>query len=214
MLSAKDFSSDLIKMGLISQKSITNIRHQSIEIHFLFYNYFITPSDPIKKILEQYKKMWREYFMIGVHIRTNIKKWDEELGPFLNQTGINNTINELIKSTKEFNKSNIKWFIAADNEDILEFFKLNYPQYILTVEGLPINHSKRSTKKADLGVVHTILDSYLLSYCDSLILTSGSTFSGMALHRSFLSIKEFLGNNTLICNKCTTVTITNKPIYI
>lgn len=212
LLSAKNYSNDLIRMGLISQKSYKNYRHQSIEIHFLIYNYFIIPSNPIRVFLKKYKKMWEEYFIIGVHIRTNRKNWNEAAGPFQNQTGINNTIHELVKSTKEFNKTNTKWFIATDNEDILEYFKSNYPQYLLTVEGMPINHSKRSNTETDLGVYHSILDSYLLSYCDSLILTASSTFSTMAWHRSFLSIKGFLGNNTLICNKCGSVTITNKQI--
>ena len=65
----------------------------------------------------------------------------------------------------------IKWFISSDLESIADILREKYPNKIVTGNGV-IGHILRNKDSYQ----RAILDHELLSRCDELIITGGSTF--------------------------------------
>ncbi len=77
-------------------------------------------------------------------------------------------------------KKKVKWFVTSDKEDMLDQLKKTYPDKVIISEG-KIGHIH--------GGLHfysrTILDVELLSKCDELVVTGGSTYGFLAAMKGF-----------------------------
>ena len=112
------------------------------------------------------EKFLRRFYVIGIQIRTS----------FINNEDIS-TIFECAEKIKEFNynyrKKEIKYFITSDSFQLEESLKTRYRDDILNINSLNI-------KQAHGGLARSIIDLEILSLCDELVLSGGSTFGFLA----------------------------------
>ena len=84
-------------------------------------------------------------------------------------------------------ESDIKWFLATDNNDVKKYALENYPYKVRTL-AIKIEHIALQ-KPSEEGLVGVLLDNFLLSESDFLIM-SQSSFSKTALGLNFLSLEH------------------------
>ena len=145
---------------------------------------------------EKERLEWQSFYWIGVQIRTGHMLGDESLNTFMvcedlemfnmyaeQQTAI---------ARKNLTTKPIKWFIATDNENIRDQMLERHPD-VAVVSGCEIRHSFRDVERDERsnGMMCTLLDNYLLSNCNELIITAKSTYGILASFRN-PSIKKLL----------------------
>ena len=144
---------------------------------------------------EKERLEWQTYYWIGVQIRTGHMPGDETLNTFIvpedvkmfNMYAEQQTAIARNKTTKP-----VRWFIATDSENIRDQMLEQYPD-VAVVSGCEIRHSFRDVDRDERsnGMMCTLLDNYLLSNCNELIITAKSTYGILASFRN-PSIKKLL----------------------
>ena len=123
----------------------------------------------IKNFIDDFTKDWEKDDMVGIHIRTNFPPVDD---------GTRSVWVDFDGFEREVKKypSSQKFFIASDYEPVIDYYKLKYPDQIITS---PKNDIVRHDSVDNLQqTVDSFVDMYLLSQCyKKLILTFGTTFS-------------------------------------
>ena len=84
-------------------------------------------------------------------------------------------------------ESDIKWFLATDNNDVKKYALENYPHKVRTLT-IKLEHIALK-KPSEEGLIGVLLDNFLLSESDFLIM-SESSFSKTALGLNFLSLEH------------------------
>ena len=124
------------------------------------------PKDFIMNKINYYvNNVFKDYFVIGIQIRNQFIDFNKDFKLFIECA-------QQIESNLITNKyKGIKWFISSDLESIADILREKYPNKIVTGDGVigHISKNKDSYQRA-------ILDHELLSRCDELIITGGSTF--------------------------------------
>lgn len=138
--------------------------------HVLNNYWFLKPNIQIK-VNNFIKQKFLGNFIIGMQIRYE----------FLNQTDIKRFINcaKKIERKKKTVNQAIKWFIVSENNTQLQMLKKKYGEKILINEG-KIGHIAYESNTYE----RALLDIELLSNCDEIILTGGSTFGFIASLKS------------------------------
>ena len=132
----------------------------------LINRYWIPETKTEEKIAQYIEANFNDNFLIGFQIRTQ----------FLPVNAVNKFLecaNQLEKTISPNNK--IKWFVSSDNEDIINEMKLKYGDKLLYGLG-QIGHIVEKANSYE----RTVIDTVLLSKCDVLIMTEGSTFGFLA----------------------------------
>ena len=130
---------------------------------------------------------------IGLHIRTGDEAFGRRANTswFLKPTALANFFacaqkveNWLKNGTgKQFNsRCKIKWFLATDNISVKAYARKHFPLKSLTLDVNPSHIGIESGKKIleNDGMTTVLLDHFLLSKCDFLVLSQGSTFGETA----------------------------------
>ena len=112
---------------------------------------------------------FKDYFVIGIQLRYQYISDNEDTSKFVNCAMMIET--NLTNSIQNRKYKGIKWFVTSDREDVLNRLVKLYPEKIIIGEG-KIGHvedNKNSYPRA-------IMDVELLSNCNELVITGGSTF--------------------------------------
>lgn len=199
-LKYRKFNKKLYKYGLISERSQNDITKQAIEIRYFMYKYFFKPSMRVENEIYKVLKKFESNIVIGMHFRTNHEDWNDVGVKFLSNSQIENVVKE-IEENSNTQKSKLKWYIATDNNRLLNKFIYEYSDYIIS-EVHRKEHSRIAGYIDEKVFVFTLVDSFVLSYCPILYLTSSSSFSHIAYYRSDLSISRLLSKEEWNCEYC------------
>ncbi len=135
------------------------------------------PKDKIMNKVNYYvNNLFKNYFMIGIQLRYHFLSDHNDTIKFLNCSFEIEA--NLSKTIPNFNSKykGVKWFVTSDSEKVIERLKREYPKKIIVGEGA-IGHIESNS-----NFYHrTILDVELLSRCDELVLTGGSTYGNLRL---------------------------------
>ena len=165
--------------------------------HFIYTEVIqVHPDIPDYIAAEKERLEWSSYYWIGVQIRTGHMPGDETLNTFMVREDLE-MFNMYAEQQTEIARKNlttkpIKWFVASDNENIRDQMLERHPDLVV-VSGCEIRHSFRDVERDERsnGMMCTLLDNYLLSNCNELIITAKSTYGILASFRN-PSIKKLL----------------------
>ena len=190
-----DFFDFLNDNGFIlnpKKHSLSEIRKM---IYFFMYSEVIQIKPHVQALIDQTKQQlrWDAYYWIGVQVRTGHMPGDEDLNLFLMKNDIDVFQKAAMNRTREAQvaqRKPIKWFLATDNVKIRDKVLKSRPEYFISAN-CTIRHSLRDilSDKESNGMLCTLLDSYLLSSCNELVLTLRSTYGLLAANRK-LDIKS------------------------
>ena len=163
-----------------------------LEVGGSILNNFWKPKQEIQNLINFYHKtQFQGNYVIGLQIRIEFLQNNLRYSDFKNETHFyDKIINQFILCALDFEVNllqdqyffkkykSIKWFVISDNMNIVEKVSVLYPNKVIRTNGTVshVLHDPNSYSKA-------ILDNELLSKCDELILSSGSSFGFTAALR-------------------------------
>ncbi len=150
------------------------------------------PKSDIRDEVNRYvSDLFRGHFIVGIQLRFTYIDDPQDT-----QT--------LLKCAQEieanFTKTNgndkkVKWFVTSDRKDVLDRLSLEYPDKVVVSQG-QVGHIEQDSS----AYRRTILDVELLTKCDVLVLTGGSTFGFVAAMKQLKM--PFYVNGRMNMNKC------------
>lgn len=160
------------KTTIYQGKSQDIVFQVGFEVGGNLMRYFWKPKEFLQNLIEYYFQTFFEgNFVIGLQLRSY----------YLFESDVQTFINCAEKIESIFNKTyQIKWFISSDSEKFISKLRKLHKDKIISTNGTIKNI------QGDLldGYIRTILDSELLSLCDRIIMTGGSTFGFLASMKS------------------------------
>ena len=156
-------------------------------------NKIVIPKPKIQAIVKDFvKKEFVNRYVIGIQLRTFYLDVERDSLRFINCAL--QIENEYLSANKN-NAKPVKWYVSSDSEDLLNKLVALYPDKVLAAKGA-ILHVATSPE----GYFRTLVDVDLLSKCDEMINTGGSTFGFVAAMKSF-RVPYFIDGKKPI-NKC------------
>jgi hypothetical protein len=126
-------------------------------------NKYWKPVESIQSLIDHYYfNEFKSNYMIGIQIRTEFLKSNQEVDKFIECA---KWIEASLNTTKK-----VKWYMTSDSEIVIEKAIQFYGNKVI------IGRGKIAHVENNKGYERAILDIELLSLCDELILTGGSTF--------------------------------------
>ena len=188
-----------------SDEKTQNLFMIGFEVGANLLNKIIIPKPNIQeKINEIYRNEFLNNFVIGIQLRTEFLDVEMDKLKFLNCAL--QIENEYLTVNKN-NSKPVKWYLSSDSEPLLKSIVALYPEKAIVGKGdiLHVDHYIN-------GYFRTLVDSGLLSKCDELIHTGGSTFGYVSAMRSFRVPYNLDGKSQQI--KCVrTLFSANKPQF-
>jgi hypothetical protein len=180
----------LLKYGLVSKETVLNaikvaknmsqfneqekqdfILRVPFEVGGNLLNKIWLPQDHISKKINYFvNNLFNGYYMIGIQLRYFYIQDPFDTYNFLNcVVEIENNLyrNEFIKS----NYKGVKWYLSSDSVDVLNRLVKEFPNKIIIGNGL-MGHVEKDPNAYE----RAILDVELMSRCNELVVTGGSTF--------------------------------------
>ena len=173
-------------------KSIQTIKNQNSTLvernHNLFMigfevganllNKIIITKPGIQEIINHYiRSNFIDNFVIGIQLRTIYLDIEIDIMRFL--LCALHIENEYLKNIKNKAKP-VKWYISSDSEEVIKKIGLLFPEKTLYGNGSILHVADDSQ-----GYYRTLIDVEMLSKCDELIHTGGSTFGFVSAMKSF-----------------------------
>jgi hypothetical protein len=188
-----------------SDEKSQNLFMIGFEVGANLLNKIVIPKPNIQeKIDEIYRNEFRNNFVIGIQLRTEFLDLEIDKLKFLNCAL--QIENEYLTVNKNSSKP-VKWYLSSDSEALLRNIVALYPEKALVGKGDILHVDNNSN-----GYFRTLVDSGLLSKCDELIHTGGSTFGYVSAMRSFRVPYNLDGKSQQI--KCfKTIFSANKPQF-
>jgi hypothetical protein len=159
---------------------------------------------------EMIQKWYKNNFVIGLQMRAGDSKFINETTDHLKFINCALEIEkEYVSESKRANVT-FKWLIATDSNPIRKFLFENYkeksfisngPQYFL-------DHSSVGTLE---GFRRAVMDIELLSNCDEIIVTSGSSFGWLAAMK-MLKLPYFIRRSSETITKCMRTDLRRLPV--
>ena len=114
--------------------------------------------------------------------------------------------NAYLEANEGKNFKQFKWFIATDLEEQLTKIKNDYPDRVVSASGkiAHVHFESDAYKRA-------IMDIELLSKCDELIITGGSTFGWIAAMKN-LKLPFYINGQSSQMRKCERVNMSRLPM--
>jgi hypothetical protein len=199
----------LLSYGIVSQSTIDKARQVlektppantddnlnklyrvGFEVAHSILNIFWRPSAYLQKEVDYYyEKYFKNNFVIGIQLRLAFLFFAKIFQSFQQVFFIFRYwyaewadtevfIKCALDLEKSLNKS-VKWFVTSDDAGNLNRISMNYSAKMFTSNGT-IAHFVSSTK----GYHRTLLDVELLSMCDEIIMTGGSTYGFLSALKS------------------------------
>ena len=141
-------------------------------------NRIIIPKAKIQEIINDFVR--RDFignFVIGIQLRTLYLDVEKDSLRFLNCAF--QIENDYLAASKSEAKP-VKWYVSSDSEDLLKKIVALYPEKTLAGNGSILHVNSNSH-----GYYRALIDVDLLSKCDELIYTGGSTFGFVSAMKSF-----------------------------
>ena len=104
---------------------------------------------------------------------------------------------EFLLRNKSLNENSFKWFITGDSQDNLNKILAMYPNKTFSTNEYHIGHVDEDKK----GYLRTILDIELLSLCNELVITGGSTYGWIAAMK-MLKLPFYVNGKDSSMEKC------------
>jgi hypothetical protein len=160
-------------------------------------NHVLVVKDPLRAYIDKYvRDNFENYYVIGMQMRQGFMDNVNDVRNFLNCTMRHH---EHARFKFNIPEKSIKWFLATDNEQLSGEIRARFPDRVLTVEG-KVGHVIYETVFYNRAIV----DNELLSKCNELIITGGSTFGSVAVMRAGRMPLFFNPNaNTTHCPRMT-----------
>jgi hypothetical protein len=157
------------------------------------------PNQDIKNYLIEYEHNWfKNNFVIGIQMKVGDSDYIDESNDYLKFINCASEIeNDYILKIKKTDVS-FKWFIATDSDKIRNLIFEHYKEKSFTSNGT-LDHT--SLGLGD-GFRRAVLDVELLSKCDEIIVTSGSTFGWLAAMKT-LRMPYYVSGSSDKMVKCT-----------
>ena len=182
--------SPVVRKWLKDNGIISDMRAHEIDIYhrimqFLFVD-VVQPRDEIIQAVQQYKNSvnWTNYSVLGIHLRTGLLEGNVGWGRFMEERDLEYFMIQAKRHTKKLKRiypdREVKWFVLADNEKVKYDIQKEAGDSFITTN-CTIAHSKNHN--AD-GIFCSLVENFLLSDCNYLILTFRSTFGYLAKHRT------------------------------
>ena len=114
--------------------------------------------------------------------------------------------NAYLEANQGKNFKQFKWFIATDLEEQLGKIRNDYPDRVVSASGkiAHVHFAADAFKRA-------IMDIELLSKCDEVIITGGSTFGWIAAMKS-LRMPFYINGKSSLMRKCERVDMSRLPM--
>ena len=109
-------------------------------------------------------------------------------------------LTETLTRQRRVSKTDIKWFLATDDKDVKQYALQNYGLNVVTLNITPhhIKSLKMKDSKSMEGTFNVMLDHFLLSECDFLILYNFSTFGHTAAGLNFHSKRTIIYGDSCV----------------
>ena len=155
-----------------------NLFRIGFEVGANLLNKIVIPKPKIQEVVKEYvKKYFVENYVIGIQLRKYYLDVEKDSVRFINCAF--QIENEYLRAYKEKAKP-VKWFISTDSEELLNKIVSLYPDKTLIGKGSIVHVGSNSH-----GYERVLIDIDLLSKCDEMIHTGGSTFGFVAAMKSF-----------------------------
>jgi hypothetical protein len=182
----------LVKGGFVSKQTIENARlaianekNNSVKIEklyqigfefgaFVLRNVWVPNSELQTKINDFVRQNFNGHYVIGIQVRF------EYMFGYVDVDRLMKCASRLEArySAKQFTGKKVKWFLSADSEAESEVIKSKYADKLIAASGR-IAHVMYGD-----GYERAIIDNELLSKCDDLIITGGSSFGFISAMRT------------------------------
>lgn len=171
----------------ICEKNQTKWFHcYSLDIEYRFYDTvwnlrrliqyeFLHPVKSIRNTIQKFYKIKKSSIILGIHIRFHEKFFNN----YIWHLYIHKTL-ELLEKYK-----NLKLYVISDNEGIYYDFISIFKEYIIKykIPGLFIHVGKTIFQPNNISVIKSISENFVLSLCDFIMGSCGSTYLYLALNR-------------------------------
>jgi hypothetical protein len=198
----------LIELKIIIQvkgKNQTKFVKVGFEVGGNLLNKLWKPQPNITKEIDRYvNEIFRNHFIIGIQIRSEYITDPIDTKTFLNCA---NEIEANLTLTNQNQNKSVKWFIASDIKHMLDRLANEYPDKIVLSNG-SLGHIDLVSHEN--SYYRAILDVELLSKCDELVLTGGSTF-GLVSAMKQLKMPYYI-NGRINMNKCVRMSMGDPPL--
>ena len=198
-----------LALEVISNKKSTHIDRQEkifkvgFEVGGNLLNRFWRPIKSIMNDVKRFKeKYFQNYFVIGFQLRFH----------YLNKNDTNKFISCALEIERKYLFENsfpkvnsFKWFIASDSQEEINGILKMYPNRTFTTNEYTLGHIVHNQQ----SIYRAILDVELLSICNELIVTGGSTFGWVAAMKSLKLPMYINGQNRM--DKCLRSSLSDPP---
>ena len=150
-------------------------------------------------------KLFLFYFLENIHFLNFLNFLDEDLDTLKFINCALQIENDYLEANRGNKFKRFKWFVASDLETQVKQLSLAYPNKVITAQGkiAHVHFEADAYKRA-------IIDIELLSKCDELIITGGSTFGWMAAMKT-LKMPYYINGLSRIMRRCEKVNLSRLP---
>lgn len=191
----------------ILPSALLSLQEMAHHIYRFLYREVMVPRPWVQERIDGFKAKvdWDQKHVIGIHVRTGgVSKERTRWGRFLNEKdvtlfykyamAITNALEEgkslaqsSLRSEVEGNvpaKQGVVWYVLSDQDSIKSQFVSRHSSYVVSTN-CDMTHTNRGREiKADPGFTCALVENYLLSASDVMILTTRSTYGYLARHRT------------------------------
>jgi hypothetical protein len=151
----------IYNFSMTEPERVENLLRVGFEVGTKLLRRFWKPKDYIQTLINKYlEDSFHGFFMIGMHLRYQ----------YLNEIDVIAFADCALQLEKNINMS-VKWYVASDSLKILTMLEKKFKDKIIFGTG-KIGHISYYTDM----YFRAILDNELLSRCDEIIITGGSSF--------------------------------------
>jgi hypothetical protein len=165
-------------------------------------NEILIPKQDIQAAVDSFtQKHFKSNYVIGMHMRSIFLSQELNTASFVECVL---QLHEHVTFAMKIPDEKILWFVATDDESLAQMIRNHYPNRVITAVG-----SIGDATENGGFYRRAILDSELLSRCDDLVITGGSTFGLLAAMRAGRMPVYY--NPSSDSNKCPRMTFTEIP---
>ena len=197
---------DTYNMVYTPDMKLESVLRVGYEVAGNMLNKYWIPKPRMQKLIDHYvKKHFKNRYVIGLQMREPYMDMWKNLG-IKNFIECAEHIEQEIKADQP--DIEIKWFLTADSQRLYDLVHAEYPNKLIVVNGTIGHVGETSLELWERVYERTILDNELLSRCDEMIITGGSTYGFVAAIKSMRLPYSISGSE-----KCKRASLSNPPFY-
>lgn len=170
-----------------SQRHALDVYHRLLQ--FLFVD-VVQPQPEIQSAVAAFREAvgWAGCYVIGLHVRTGLLEGNVGWGRFLQRRDVDRFVEaarqrteRAERATKEGRARPVRWLVLSDSEEARRRVEEAAGPGVVWRPNCTVAHTKTESRSAWKC---SVVENYLLSECDYLVLTAKSTFGYLAKHRN------------------------------